>query len=128
MGKSSGLDGILPEHIVYGGEMLKVWLKKVYNTLEEFPKCFKEAIVMPIYKRILYWLTLIVGLHYHPCCQRFWKSSFCNVCPLFWTTEPSRSAANCFSERYFCYPRDSHVSPSRWWPALSMSLRHGKSI
>ena len=54
MGKSSGLDGILPEHIVYGGEVLKVWLKKVYNrilTLEEFPDCFKEGVVVPIYKR-----------------------------------------------------------------------------
>ena len=36
------------------GEMLKVWLQKVYNrilTLEEFPDCFKEGIVVPIYKR-----------------------------------------------------------------------------
>ena len=34
--------------------MLKVWLKKVYNrilTLEEFPECFKEGRVVPIYKR-----------------------------------------------------------------------------
>ena len=28
LGKSGGPDGLSPEHIVYGGEVLKIWLKK----------------------------------------------------------------------------------------------------
>ena len=42
--KSGGLDGLSPEHIVYGGEVLKIWLKKIFNrllTLEELPDCLK---------------------------------------------------------------------------------------
>ena len=31
LGKSGGGDGLDPKHIYYGGEILKVWLKKVFN-------------------------------------------------------------------------------------------------
>ena len=54
LGKSGGLDGLSPEHIVYGGEVLKIWLKKIFNrllTLEELPDCLKVGLVVPIYKR-----------------------------------------------------------------------------
>ena len=41
LGKSGGPDGLSPQHIVYGGEVLKIlWLKKIFNcilTLEEVP-------------------------------------------------------------------------------------------
>lgn len=52
--KSGGPDGLSPEHIVYGGDCLKIWLKKIFNrivTLEEVPSCMKEGLVIPIYKR-----------------------------------------------------------------------------
>ena len=42
------------EHIVYGGEVLKLWLKKIFNrivTLEEVPSSLKEGVVIPVYKR-----------------------------------------------------------------------------
>ena len=54
LGKSAGPDGLSPEHIVYGGYVLKIWLKKIFNrtfTLEEVPGCMKEGLVIPIYKR-----------------------------------------------------------------------------
>ncbi len=53
MGKSSGPDGVSPEHIKYGGESLKVWLKKVFNRilfLEEVPASMKDGLVIPVYK------------------------------------------------------------------------------
>lgn len=58
-------DGHTPEHIVYGGEVLKIWLKKIFNrilTLKEIPDCMKEGLIIPIYKRILHRLTAIEGL------------------------------------------------------------------
>ena len=54
LGKSGGLDSLSPEHVVYGGEMLKIWMKKIFNrilTLEELPDCLKEGLVVPIYKK-----------------------------------------------------------------------------
>ena len=52
-GKSAGPDGITPEHLIYRGPILKLWLKKVFNciiTLEAIPPCLTIAIVVPIYK------------------------------------------------------------------------------
>ena len=37
---------------MYGGEVLKIWLKKIFNrilTLEEVPTCMKEGLVIPVY-------------------------------------------------------------------------------
>ncbi len=53
LGKSSGPDGVSPEHTKYGGVSLKVWLKKVFNRillLEEVPASMKEGLVIPVYK------------------------------------------------------------------------------
>ena len=53
LGKSCGGDGLDPEHIYYGGEILKVWLKKVFNriiALEEVPVCLKEGVILLVYK------------------------------------------------------------------------------
>ena len=53
LGKSGSGDGLDPEHIYYGGEILKVWLKKVFNriiALEEVPVCLKESVILPVYK------------------------------------------------------------------------------
>jgi len=53
-GKSGGADGLSPEHLAYGGETLKCWLRKVFNiilSLEEIPDCLKEGILIPIYKK-----------------------------------------------------------------------------
>ena len=52
-GKSCGPDGILPEHIIYGGSLLKMWLRKIFNTiveLESIPACLNNAIIVPINK------------------------------------------------------------------------------
>ena len=52
-GSSSGPDGILPEHIIYAGIGLMIWLKNIYNaiiSLEQMPDCFKSAFIIPIFK------------------------------------------------------------------------------
>ena len=52
-GKSSGPDGILPEHIIYGGSALRRWLKRIFTTiidLEAVPPSLLNAITVPIYK------------------------------------------------------------------------------
>ena len=41
---------ILPEHIIYGGDYLVIWLKKVFNQLERIPSSLKDTIIVPIYK------------------------------------------------------------------------------
>ena len=52
-GKACGPDNILPEHIIYGGGCLILWLKKIFNeviSFEDIPSSFKEATIVPIYK------------------------------------------------------------------------------
>lgn len=52
-GKASGQDGILTEHIYYGGDNLKVWLCRVFNYVlveESIPECFKSGIIVPVHK------------------------------------------------------------------------------
>ena len=52
-GKACGPDNILPEHIIYGGDYLVIWLKKVFNEiiqLERIPSSLKDTIIVPIYK------------------------------------------------------------------------------
>ena len=53
LGKSCGIDCLDPEHIVFGGEIMKISLKKIFNSIlhfEQLPACLKEGIVVPIYK------------------------------------------------------------------------------
>lgn len=53
-GKSPGPDGLLSEHIMYGGTTLIPWLTKVFDriiTIEEVPSCMKVGHIVPIYKR-----------------------------------------------------------------------------
>ena len=52
-GKACGQDGILPEHIIYGGANYRMWLLKVFNAiidLEVVPPSLLRAIIVPIYK------------------------------------------------------------------------------
>ena len=54
-GKRPGRDNICAEHLLYGGEILKVWLKQVSNTIisfEEIRNCLKISLIKPIYKGI----------------------------------------------------------------------------
>ena len=48
------MDCLDPEHIFYGGEALKLWLKKLFNriiALEEIPTCLlNEGLIIPVYK------------------------------------------------------------------------------
>jgi hypothetical protein len=42
------------EHFKYGGEHLKLWLKKIFNrilALEDIPQCMKDGLVIAVYKR-----------------------------------------------------------------------------
>ena len=51
--KASGQDGIVSEHLKFGGQMLVIWLKQVLNAIvemEEIPQSFKHSIVIPVFK------------------------------------------------------------------------------
>ena len=51
-GKACGPDNILPEHVIYGGDFLNLWLKKVFNEitrLERIPPSLKETVIVPVY-------------------------------------------------------------------------------
>ena len=53
LGKSGGSDSLDPEHMYYGGDTLKFWLKKVFNrilTLEQIPAALNEGLIIPIHK------------------------------------------------------------------------------
>ena len=53
MWKERGEDNISAEHLKYGGEWLKVWLKQIFNAiiyLEAIPGSFKTSLIKPIYK------------------------------------------------------------------------------
>ena len=53
LGKSGGIDLLDPEHIYYGGETLKLWLKKIFNrivSLEEIPTSLNEGLIIPVHK------------------------------------------------------------------------------
>ena len=53
LGKSGGSDSLDPEHMYYGGDTLKLWLKKVFNrilTLEQIPAPLNEGLIIPIQK------------------------------------------------------------------------------
>ena len=52
-GKACGSDNVLPEHIIYGGNYLELWLKKIFNeiiTFECIQSSLKESTFVPIYK------------------------------------------------------------------------------
>ena len=53
LGRSKGADGLNAEHLLYGGKTVVRWLRKIFNSiisLEEIPHCFKEGIIIPVYK------------------------------------------------------------------------------
>ena len=53
LGKSGGSDLLDPEHMYYGGDTLKLWLKKVFNRiliLEQIPAALNEGLIIPIHK------------------------------------------------------------------------------
>ena len=53
-GKSSGPDGVLSEHLKYGGPTFIPWLTKVLNriiVLEEIPPSLKNGLIVPVYKK-----------------------------------------------------------------------------
>ena len=53
LGHSKGADGLNSEHLLYGGPTLMLWLMKIFNaiiSLEEVPTCFKEGVIIPVYK------------------------------------------------------------------------------
>ena len=54
LGKSGGSDSPDPEHMYYGGDTLKFWLKKVFNrilTLEQIPAALNEGLLIPYSQR-----------------------------------------------------------------------------
>lgn len=53
LGRSKGADGLNSEHLLHGGATLMLWLTKIFNaviSLEEVPTCFKEGVIIPVYK------------------------------------------------------------------------------
>ena len=53
LGRSGGSDGLDPEHVCFGGEVLKLWLVKVFNrmiALEHIPPTLNEGLIIPIHK------------------------------------------------------------------------------
>ena len=53
LGRSKGADGLNSEHLLYGGPTLMLWPMKIFNaiiSLEEVPTCFKEGVIIPVYK------------------------------------------------------------------------------
>lgn len=52
-GKACGPDGIIAEHLKWGGETLPLWLLGVINSvieMEEIPPIFKLGSLFPVYK------------------------------------------------------------------------------
>ena len=52
-GKSPGPDGMVSEHILFGGGTLILWLKHMFNSIiryESIPSCFKFGVTTPIHK------------------------------------------------------------------------------
>ena len=65
-GKSPDPDGLMAEHIIYGGTYINLWLKHIFNrihTCKMIPHCFKQGITTPTYKgkRMKGWDPLIRG-------------------------------------------------------------------
>ena len=53
LGKSGGIDSLDPEHICFGGETLRLWLKKIFNriiALEQIPTSLNEGLIIPVHK------------------------------------------------------------------------------
>ena len=52
-GKSGNVDNLIPEHLIYGGPALILWLKQIFNAfihLEHIPCSFLTGKLTPIYK------------------------------------------------------------------------------
>ena len=53
MRKACGADGLLAEHLKFGGQPLHTWLLKIFNCiveLEAIPDMFKCGSITPVYK------------------------------------------------------------------------------
>jgi len=52
-GKAAGHNLLQPEHLKYGGEIIRIWVQQISNAiveLESVPDALKMGIVTPIYK------------------------------------------------------------------------------
>ena len=43
LGKSGGGDGLSPEHLVFGGSVLKAWLLNAIISCEQIPACLDQG-------------------------------------------------------------------------------------
>ena len=53
LGKAGGDDDIQPEHIMFGGHQLTVWLMRICNSIvepESIPSTMKMGVLSPLYK------------------------------------------------------------------------------
>ena len=114
LGKSGAPDGLSPERIVYGGDVLKIWLKIIASShLKKFLSVWRKAWLFLSKKgkeRILSYrgITLfcvVKGLRNH---------YFAAIVPSLGRARFPKSAANCLPKRYIqhwchlCHTRDSH--------------------
>ena len=52
-GKAGGYDGILAEHLIWGGDVIITWLLTILNSiieLEAIPKSLKKGVLSPVFK------------------------------------------------------------------------------
>ena len=50
LGKSGGPDGIIAEHLRWGGEILHLWVQRVLNSIIGDTPMFKAGLLCPVYK------------------------------------------------------------------------------
>ena len=51
--KACGIDGLKPEHLKYGGQLLTLWLKQIFcafSQFEQVPPSLLTGVICPIYK------------------------------------------------------------------------------
>ena len=51
--KAPGPDGVMAEHLKFGGEVFVIWLMRILNAvieLEAIPEVLKRGVVVPVYK------------------------------------------------------------------------------
>ena len=104
LGKSGGIDSLDPEHIWFGGETLRLWLKKIFNALEQIPTTLNEGLIIPVHKgkgkdpfkpesyRGITLSSVIQSsskLFSFVACHRFWKKLVCLTLP----RQPIRKAS-----------------------------------
>ena len=49
-GKSGGADGLLPEHITFGGPAINAWLLRIFNAIRDLENIPPSLVTIPVFK------------------------------------------------------------------------------